>query len=151
MNPSAKQGKPPPQLQTTQALQRVHARIRKLDAIFGPSGKAKWWNAFKQGPLTYWLRYYFGNDEVGLWEAVHATIADILDNNLKTTSERAGELQKRLMVLESETESTKKMRDAQMIFHNKLLALAKKERKMPERLQRISDGEIAGAFVDWCL
>tara|TARA_B100000963_G_scaffold342981_1_gene344357 strand:- start:55 stop:480 length:426 start_codon:yes stop_codon:yes gene_type:complete len=138
---------PEKQATVTRDVQLVKKRIRELDEIFGKSDRANWWKAFRQGPITYWLRYYFGNDEVGLWEAIDAKIADIINDSLKTSAERIAEIEKRLTILDAEITSAKALQRSQTRNHTELTALAKRDRAMPKRLQ----DKVEGAFVDFCV
>ena len=146
------------QSEVTRRLQGVTSRIRKLDAVFGSGDHANWWNAFKRGPITYWLTYYFGNDEVGLWEAIHSRIADILDARLLTAAQRTAEIRKRVMELEADLKAAKLKQKVQDQVNETLQNLASRQREMPPRLVEIRDnqrnrdrGETKSAFVDACV
>lgn len=146
------------QSEVTRRLHGVTSRIRKLDAVFGSGDHANWWNAFKRGPIEYWLTYYFGNDEVGLWEAIHSRIADILDARLLTAAQRTAEIRKQIMELEAELKAAKLKQTVQDQVNDTLQNLASRKREMPPRLvkkrdnQRSKDrGKTESAFVDACV
>lgn len=146
------------QSEVTRRLQKVTSRIRKLDAVFGSGDHANWWNAFKRGPIEYWLKYYFGNDEVGLWEAIHSRIADILDARLLTAAQRTAEIRKRVIELEAELKSAKLNQRVQDQVNETLQNLASRKRQMPPRLIKIRNkqmdkdrGEAESAFLDACI
>lgn len=139
------------QAQLTRERQRVLARIARLNQVFDEDGQAKWWNAFKRGPLTYWLPYYFDNDEIGLWDVIYAKISDILQDKMQASSERSGELKKRLTVLETELKLLQAQKNSQDTDHKLYLAhLDKHLENREERRSKVgSKTTVTGAFVDW--
>lgn len=128
------------QLSQTKQLQELRARIRKLDAIF-TNGHANWWQAFRNGFFTYWLPYYFNNDEVALYEAVLARIGDLINGKLTEAAARTAEIKKRLEILEAELKEARVQLGAQESVNDSLQNIASRNRAMPERLVKIRDRE----------
>ena len=157
------------QAQLTRERQRVLARIARLNRVFDEDGQAKWWNAFKRGPLTYWLPYYFDNDEIGLWDVIYAKISDILKDKMKASSERSGEIKKRLTALEADLKVIRAEYEAKKIVIETDLKLAQAQKNSQdtdhdlylarldkhlenreERRSKVgSKTTVTGAFVDW--
>ena len=91
------------QVAATKRMQKVRAHVHRLDQIFdSKSGKASWWRSFKEGPIKFWLAYFFQDDEIRLWEAIHSHIHDLLDEELVVLVKRTGEIEARLKKLDAE-------------------------------------------------
>ena len=96
----------PTQLEATKRVQKLRSQIQQLDAIF-KNNHANWWKAFKQGPLTFWIPYFFTGDEIGLWQAVDSRISDLLVNEVTDEARYTAELKKELETLEAKLNGTR--------------------------------------------
>lgn len=122
------------QLEATKRVQKLRSQIQQLDAIF-KNNHANWWKAFKQGPLTFWIPYFFTGDEIGLWQAVDSHISDLLENEVTDEAQYTGEIKKELETLEAKLNGTRIKFRVQEQANKSLQNIAKRPRKMPNRLQ----------------